>query len=86
MNHQRVIETTGETWTVSVDKCSDFFNDAVEAKKVETFTSKGLRQRMKYTPLWNTFMYNEHNKGKTPAPGIVEQGIAFPDCDVAGLE
>ena len=25
-------ETTGETWTVSVDKCSDFFNDAVEAK------------------------------------------------------
>ena len=29
-------ETTGETWTVSVDKCSDFFNDAVTAGKVKT--------------------------------------------------
>ena len=76
-------ETTGETWTVSVDKCSDFFNDAVEAKKVETSLPKVETKN----EIHNIgYIYdNEHNKGKTPAPGY-EQGFAFPDCDVAGLE
>ena len=76
-------ETTGETWTVSVDKCSDFFNDAVEAKKVKHHFQK---VETKNTIHNIGYIYdNENNKGGTPAPGY-EQGFAFPDCDVAGLE
>ena len=75
-------ETTGETWTVSVDKCSDFFNDAVTAGKVKTEP----KLEVKTTPHNIGYIYdNEYNAGGTSYPGY-EQGFAFPDCDVAGLE
>ncbi|MBS7046183.1 MAG: hypothetical protein KH121_08820, partial [Eubacterium sp.] len=74
-------ETTGETWTVSVDKCLDFFNDAVTAGKVKTEP----KLEVKKTPHNIGYIYdNEYNAGGTSYPGY-EQGFAFPDCDVAGL-